>query len=140
MQLYDPCDSSFILHSCSKLRWLIFVSPDKFIIFWYSITIYYHYHILSSSIIFYLSFGDMHISLSTSSSFVSEFFCGGVFETLVVLLAILFPIKLPVACATFCVTLFEAVLSASVADCLAWWRSFWLYLLLTLWLYSYTYF
>ena len=68
--------------------------------------------------IFCLSFGDIYFSLSISSSFVFELFCGEVFETLVILSAILFPIKSPVASAVFGITLFETVLIASVADCL----------------------
>ena len=64
------------------------------------------------------------------SSFVSELFCGKVFETLVILSAILLPIKSVVASAVFWIALFEVVLSAFVADYLIWAISFWLYLLL----------
>ena len=60
-----------------------------------------YYFILSSSIIFCLSSGDIHLSISISSSFVSESFCGDFFETLVILSAILFPVKSPVASAVF---------------------------------------
>ena len=42
--------------------------------------------------------------------------------------AILFPIKSPVASAVFWIILLEAVLSASVANFLAWTRIFWVYL------------
>ena len=48
-----------------------------------------------------LFFGDISLSLSIFSSFVSELFCGEVFETLVILSAILFQIKSPVASAVF---------------------------------------
>ena len=60
---------------------------------------------------------------------VSELFlnCGKLFETFVILSAILLPIE-PVASAVFWITFFEVVLSASVADYLAWLISFWLYL------------
>ena len=51
--------------------------------------------------IFYLYSGDIYLSLSVSSSFVSELFFGEVFEPLVILSAILFPIKSPVASAVF---------------------------------------
>ena len=65
---------------------------------------------------------------------VSEVFWDEVLETFVILLAILLPIK----SAIFWIALFEVVLSASAAtlvahgaaDCLAWSRSFWFYLLL----------
>ena len=40
-----------------------------------------------------------YLSLSISYSFVSELFCGEVFETLVISSAILFQIKIPVASA-----------------------------------------
>ena len=55
---------------------------------------------------------------------------GDVSETLVVLSAMLLPIKSPVAFALSWIALFEEVLSASIADGLAWPESFWLYLLL----------
>ena len=51
---------------------------------------------------------------------ISELFSCEFFETSVILLAILLPIKSPVASALFfLITLFEAVLNASIADCLA---------------------
>ena len=102
---------------------------------------------LRSSIIFCLFSADICLSLSICSSFVSIFSslsCGKDFETLVIWKAILFPNKSPVASAVFLIALFEAVFSASVADCLAWSRSFGLYSLLTFLLiffqYFYTYF
>ena len=67
----------------------------------------------------YLSLG-----ISLSCSFLTELFCGDVCETFVILSAILLPVKSPVASAVFWIGLFEAVLGASVADCLAWLRSF----------------
>ena len=94
---------------------------------------------LASSIIFYLSSVDIYLSLDISLSnpiyfllfvTVSELFCGEIFETFVILSAILLPIKSPIASAIFRIAVFEAVLSASVANYLAWSRSFWLCLLL----------
>ena len=73
---------------------------------------------LRSSTIFCLNSGDIYFSLSISS-FVSELFCGEVFEDLVILSATLFRIKSLVAYTAFLMTLCEEVLSASVADCLA---------------------
>ena len=61
----------------------------------------------------------MYLYPSIFSSFVSKLFCGEVFEALAILSAILFLIKLPVAYAVFWIGVFKAVLSASVADCLA---------------------
>ena len=89
----------------------------------------YYYINLISSTIFYLFSEDIHLSLSISS-FVFELFGGEVLETFVILSATLFPIKPPVPSAFFWIVLFEAISSASVADFLAWSRSFWLYLLL----------
>ena len=78
----------------------------------------------------YFSLG---ISLSSAISFVSfvtvsEIFYGETIETFVNLLSILLPIRSPVSYNVFWIALFEAVLSALVADCLTWPRSFWLYL------------
>ena len=50
---------------------------------------------------FYLSYGDIYFSLSISSSFLFELFCGKFFENLVIPSAILFPIKLPIVSAVF---------------------------------------
>ena len=60
------------------------------------------------------------MNVSISSLLVSELFFGGSFEALVILSAVLFPIKSPIASAVFWIAPFEAVLSASVAECLAW--------------------
>ena len=64
-----------------------------------------HYIYLRSSIIFYLSPGDIYlfldISLSSLFVAVSELFCTEVFEIFVILLAILLPLKSPVASAVF---------------------------------------
>ena len=87
---------------------------------------------LRSLIMFCLSSGDIHLYLGISLSFsfvvVSELFSGELLETFVMLLVILLPIKPPVASAVFWILLFEVVLSASVANYLAWSRRFWLYL------------
>ena len=64
------------------------------------------------------------ISLSSPFVTVSETLRCEFFETVVILLAMLLPIKSPVAFAVLWTTLFEEVLSASIADCLAWSRSF----------------
>ena len=89
----------------------------------FDIALLYYYINLGWSIIFFLSFGDIYLSLSISLSFsfviVSESFCGELLKTFVILLGILLPIKSPVASAVFWITLFEEVLSASVADFLA---------------------
>ena len=45
--------------------------------------------------------GDIYLSPNIFSSFVSEIFCGDVFETLLILLSILYPTKLPAVCAVF---------------------------------------
>ena len=104
-------------------------------LFWFfDISLLYYYFNLESSIISFLFSGDM--SLSDSFVTVSELCCCEFFETFVILpsydlataTAVLLPIKSPVASAAFWIALFEAVLKASVADCLAWSRSFWLYL------------
>ena len=102
----------------------------------FDITLLYYYILLKSSIIFCLFSGNICLSLRISlwsllfsSSFltVSELFCE-VLEAFVIFYAILLPIKSPVASTVFIIALFEAVLSASVANCSAWSRSFWLYL------------
>ena len=103
-------------------------------LFFFDVTVLYYYINLRSSIIFWLSSGDIYlsfgISLSCSFVIVSELFYNERLGTFVILLAILLPIKSPVASAVFWITFSELVLSASVADYLAWKRSFWLYLTL----------
>ena len=61
-------------------------------------------------------FNKTHLSLGVfvSLSTASEVFCGEFLVTFVILISILLTIKSPVASAFF-----EAVLSASVVDCLA---------------------
>ena len=142
--LYVPRASSFISAQIFVLNLVSWfgVQSNKFIIFLFLLL--YYYTNLRPSIIFCLSYGDICLSLgiSLSCSFVtvSELFCGKGFETFVISSAILLPIKLPVASIAFWITLFEVVLSAYVADCQAWSRSFWLYLLLSFYLYFYPYF
>ena len=65
------------------------------------ILVLYYYINLRSSVTFFLSFGDIYLSLSIFSPFITELFYGEIFETLVVLLAILFPVNLPVVSAVF---------------------------------------
>ena len=54
---------------------------------------------------------------------MTELCCG---EFVIILFAILFSIKSPVASSVYWIIIFEVVLSASVANCLAWLESFWL--------------
>ena len=72
---------------------------------------------LSPYLSFFLSLSCSVLSVSFLT--VPELFCGEDFETFAVQLVILLPIKSPVASAVFWIALFEAVLGASVADCLA---------------------
>ena len=60
-----------------------------------------YYSNLRSSIILHLSYADKYLSVSFSFSFVSGFFFGEGFETLVILSAVLFPIKSSVASTVF---------------------------------------
>ena len=74
-------------------------------LFFFDVTVLYYYINLRSSIIFWLSSGDIYlsfgISLSCSFVIVSELFCNERLGTFVILLAILLPIKSPVASAVF---------------------------------------
>ena len=65
------------------------------------ILVLYYYINLRSSVTFFLSFGDIYLSLSIFSPFITELFYGEIFETLAVLSAILFPVNLPVVSAVF---------------------------------------
>ena len=80
---------------------------------------------------FCLSSGLKHFSLGISLSClfvtVSKLLSSEVLDTFIILPVILLPIKSPVASAVFWITYFEAVLSASVADSVAWLSSLWLY-------------
>ena len=92
----------------------------------------FHYYtiilILCFQWFFCLFSGDISLSLSASfsCSFVTvlELFFYEVFEIFIILLAILWAFNSPVASAVFWITFFEEVLSASLADCLAWSRSY----------------
>ena len=90
----------------------------------------YNLIIYRYSINFCLSSRDIYISLSISLSCVfvtvSELFYCEFFETFIILSVILLPIKSPVVSSVFWIIYFEVVLSAPVADCLAWSTSFWL--------------
>ena len=101
----------------------------KYLLF-FDILLLYYYINLRSLIIFWLSSGYINlswsISLSLSFAIPSELFYGEILKTFVVLLAILLPIKSPAVLAVLWIVFVEEVLSASVADCLAWSRSFWL--------------
>ena len=91
---------------------------------------------LRSSIIFYLFSRDIYFSLgislsssmfSLSLSTTSDILGWSIFKTFLILSAIVLSIKSPIASVYFCIALFEAVISASVTDCLAWSRSVWVY-------------
>ena len=78
---------------------------------------------------------SLGISLSCSifsASFVtvSELFCGKLLETFVILSAFYCQLNHHLLQLFFWIALYKTVLSATVAHCLAWSRSFWLYLLL----------
>ena len=101
------------------------------------IQLLYCYFNLRSSIICCLFSEDIYLSsgISLSCSFVtiSKLFRYEFFEALIILSAI----KLPFASVDFSFSLFQAVLNASVSDCLASWRRFWLYLPIKLLLHQY---
>ena len=91
---YFLFDSSFISTK--------FLALNLFLIFhYYIIILSFSSFNFRSSIVLYLSSGDIYLSLSISSSFVSELFFGEVFEAFVILSATLFSIKSPVAFAVF---------------------------------------
>ena len=116
---------------------IVFYYYHYFVIIYIYIYIYinwYHYINLRSPGIFCLYSGDIYFSLNffLSSSFltVSQLSSFEVFEAFVILSANLLAKILALAFAFFWTTLFEIVLSAFVAEFLAWSRCFWLYLLL----------
>ena len=134
MVLYVPCALSFISIQFLDLNlddWFGVLST-KFIIF--DIPLLYYYINIRSSIIFCLSSWDICLSLGISLSCpfitLSELFCSELFENFVIISATSLLRKLLVGCAFFRIALSEVVLNASVIDCLAWPRNFWLYLLL----------
>ena len=90
--------------------------------------LYYYYFNLKSSIIPWDIYLSLDISLSCSFVIVSELFCWKFFETSVILSAILLSIKSPAASGVILIALLNATLNASVPDCLAWSKGFWLYL------------
>ena len=77
---------------------------------------------LNSSIICFISYGDIYLFLGVAiSTFTSVSSFGNSFvdfflETLVILSAILLPIKSPVASAIFWIALFDSVFISSVVD------------------------
>ena len=87
----------------------------------------------------YISFIRYFFIMFICFSIVSQLLSCKCFETKVILLLDLLPMKVPVASTVFWIALFEVVLSVSVAVCLAWSRSFWLYLPLSFDLYFYKY-
>ena len=76
----------------------------------------------------YIHLRSLGICLSNpilSSSFVTaKLICGKIDKNFEALSASFIPTKPPVASAVFWIAFFEAVLSGSVADCLAWSRSY----------------
>ena len=100
--------------------------------------LYYNFN-LTSLIVCWLYSGNIYLSvgifrtnvvLSLSILSVSEFLYDKLFDTFVIVSAILLPMQSLVTSTVFWIVLFEVVLSASVADCLAWLRCFWLYVLI----------
>ena len=138
----------YLIHRLTNLLFLVFhyytimltLIDQSFVIFIWEICIFFKINInsfiiylvgtnLNSSIICFLSSGDIYLFLGVSISisfFISSlslhnslevffFECNSV-ETPVILSAILLPIKSPVASAVFWIALFEAVFIASVVD------------------------
>ena len=108
-----------------------------FFIFHYYIIILYHIVILILDhqwfSIFFLEICiiPLHSSSQLFLNYSMVKFLRLLFLTFDICSAISLPVKSPVASAVFWIAFFEAVLSTPVANCLAWYRSFWLYLLLT---------
>ena len=111
---------------CSSKKNILMIIHTKFIALnldsWFVVSsnnsiviLLYCYINLRSSKIFWLFSGDICLSLSICSAFLTEFICDEVFEALLNLSAVLLPIKLPVASAVFWIALFESVVSPSVA-------------------------
>ena len=108
-------------------------------LFFFDIPLLHYYMNLRSSIVFCLFSVDIYLLyafLYLVQYFrlhleVSEWFCGEVFKTFVILYVSLLPIKWLIASGDFLISLSEALLNVSVAECLAWLISFWMYLPLT---------
>ena len=136
--LYISCASSFISSQFLALPldgWFG-VLFKKLII---DVPLLYYFINIRSSIIFCFSVEDIYLSwgISLSCSFVSvsALFCSKSLS------AISLTIKSPVAFAVFFfIAFFEAVLSASVANCLVWSRSFWMFYHSSFYSYGYGYF
>ena len=108
---------------CSKCRWVNLTISNRFIMF-FDVLLYY-YISLKLSIIFFLFCGDMYLSFGISMK-CYIFYCSEAIKAFVILSVI----KITSCFCCFLNCFFEAVLKASVVDCLAWSRSFRLYLLL----------
>ena len=96
-----PFGSSFVSTQSfvQNLNGWFVVSSNRFIIFWYSIIMYWYYNTnLRSSTFFFLNSGDIYFFLSIFL-FVSKLFYDGVFEALLILSAISFPIHLTIVSA-----------------------------------------
>ena len=111
---------------------LYYQSNHQFPLLLFDVPLLHYYIDLSSSIISSLFSQDVYLSLGIYLLFsfvtVSELFSCEFFWNFVILLAILWPIKSPASHAIFWIALYEAILNVSVADCLAWSRSFLIYL------------
>ena len=106
----------------------------------FDIPLLYCYINLISSKVFFLFSGNIYIVLGISLSIskfpisfltTHELFWDEIMQAFVILATISLPIKSPVSSAVFWITYFELVLSASVADCFAWLRGFWMNLPIT---------
>ena len=136
LALCTPGDSSFIWSQFYVLNsdgWFV-VSFIKSIIFWYSFIILINQSWLIN---YLLSFFWRYMSFFRYFSIkfsIFIFICNCFWiilwwilkysKSFVILLAILLSIKSPVPSAVLWIALFKRVLSLSVADCLAWSRSF----------------
>ena len=92
----------------NKSRYIIRCLPNRFVIFWYSIFIWYQSNLKSSIIYCLFSGGILICYLPSSFSLLL------VLPSEVILAAILFAIKSPVASAVFWTTRLEAVFVASI--------------------------
>ena len=111
----------------------------------FCILLLYYYINLRSSIIFYIFYGYIYLSLGILYQILcflfyfqlsSNYPALNFLRPLIFYQRLLLSIKSLVASVVFWIALFEAVLSISVADCLAWSTNSWLYLLLKLFLKS----
>ena len=126
-------------------------SNHQFLLLLFHIPLLCYYINLSPSIISCLFSGDIYLSLGlyfyTFLYFFIILICNCLWTILLWILWNFFYFigncitnQITSCFCFFLITLFQAVLNASVADCLAWSRVFWLYLPLKFFLYVYQYF